>query len=53
MRVSNVEKNIHGKNHAIEEPIVLTLERYARSGEQFAKKTSLARPQGVVFSMFS
>ena len=28
-RVSNIKKKIHSKNHAFEEPIVLTLERYA------------------------
>ena len=44
MRVSNVEKNIHSKNHAFETPIVLTLERYARvciNSSELLLKTSI------------
>ena len=39
VRVSNIEKNIHSKNHAFEKPIVLTLSRYGRFCERFSKNT--------------
>ena len=39
VRVSNIEKNIHSKNHAFGEPIVLTLKRNAHFWEPFSKNT--------------
>ena len=44
VRVSNIEKNIHSKNHAFGSPIVLTLRRYARFWQPFSKNTFCTSP---------